>query len=153
MLQTWIPLYHLVKIAFLVWCMAPQTRGALLIYARVIEPVLVKYEGKIDAARHHLHRSIDSFGDIVMEAGSEALDAKKKELVDEAVDSLLTRRGKGQQAEQSEGVDHEAGEEGLGEEEEEAVAVEKPAAEGEVEGEEGVAGAPGGAETEHDKDL
>jgi len=45
----WIPLYHLVKISFLVWCMLPQTRGAEVIYVKVIEPVLIRYEGKIDS--------------------------------------------------------------------------------------------------------
>ena len=45
----WIPFYHLVKIAFLVWCFLPSTRGAELIYVKVIEPVLVRYEGKIDS--------------------------------------------------------------------------------------------------------
>jgi len=44
----WIPLYHLVKIAFLVWCFLPQTRGAEVVYAKVVEPVLVRYEGRID---------------------------------------------------------------------------------------------------------
>ena len=44
----WIPLYHAVKIAFLVWCFLPQTRGAEVIYAKVVEPVLVRYEGRID---------------------------------------------------------------------------------------------------------
>ena len=44
----WVPMYHLVKIAFLVWCFLPQTRGAELVYAKVVEPVLVRYEGRID---------------------------------------------------------------------------------------------------------
>jgi len=46
----WIPLYHLVKIVFLVWCYLPSTRGAQVIYQKVIEPILSKYEGKIDGA-------------------------------------------------------------------------------------------------------
>ena len=45
----WIPFYHLVKIAFLVWCFLPSTRGAEVIYVKVVEPVLVRYEGKIDS--------------------------------------------------------------------------------------------------------
>lgn len=49
-LSNWIPLYHLVKIGFLVWCFLPQTLGALVIYRTVIEPILVRYEGHIDSA-------------------------------------------------------------------------------------------------------
>jgi receptor expression-enhancing protein 5/6 len=43
-----IPMYYLVKVGFLVWCMAPQTKGAQMIYKKVIEPQLKKGEKHID---------------------------------------------------------------------------------------------------------
>ena len=55
----WIPLYHLVKIAFLVWCFLPQTRGAEVVYAKVVEPVLVRYEGRIDQVGRDSKRAVN----------------------------------------------------------------------------------------------
>ena len=46
----WIPLYYLVKVAFLAWCFLPNTQGAELIYYKVVEPVLTRFEGRIDSA-------------------------------------------------------------------------------------------------------
>jgi hypothetical protein len=89
LLETWIPLYHLVKIAFLLWCMLPQTQGALLIYRTVIEPILVRYEGRIDNAHHRVQRSVDEVAGDFAHAGVEALDSKKRELVDGAISSLI----------------------------------------------------------------
>ena len=45
----WIPLYHFIKMAFLVWCYLPQTQGALVIFKRFIDPYLSKHERVIDA--------------------------------------------------------------------------------------------------------
>jgi receptor expression-enhancing protein 5/6 len=46
----WIPLYFFAKLGFLVFCFLPQTRGAKLIYEKVLEPVFSQYEGKIQTA-------------------------------------------------------------------------------------------------------
>jgi len=35
----WVPFYYLAKIAFLVWCFHPSSRGALLIYNRFLAPL------------------------------------------------------------------------------------------------------------------
>ena len=93
-LETWIPLYHLVKIAFLLWAMLPQTQGALLVYKTVIEPLLVRYEGQIDRAHHRASSSIDMVESDIAAAAKEALDAKKRELVDDAIGSLIGGGGK-----------------------------------------------------------
>ena len=85
----WIPLYHLVKIAFLVWCFLPSTRGALLIYHRLIEPILVKYESKIDLAGNKASQVAGRVARDVSEETQEELSAHKKDLVDGAVNNLL----------------------------------------------------------------
>eukprot|EP00474_Spongospora_subterranea_P008404 CRZ08862.1 hypothetical protein [Spongospora subterranea] len=36
----WVPLFHLAKVTFLVWCFLPQTKGANLIFAGVIDPIM-----------------------------------------------------------------------------------------------------------------
>ena len=43
-----IPLYFFVKIIFLIWCFMPNTRGALIIYDKIIDPFFKKYEKIID---------------------------------------------------------------------------------------------------------
>jgi len=48
LLLHWIPFYYGVKLAFLVWCFSPQTRGAVYIFHYAIEPLLSKYEHSID---------------------------------------------------------------------------------------------------------
>jgi len=43
----WIPMYWLVKCAFLLWCMSPL-KGSSVIYYRVIRPYFLKHESAID---------------------------------------------------------------------------------------------------------
>jgi len=46
----WIPFYYTGKIALLVWCMHPRTRGAGLIYRKIIRPLFYRYHLQIDDA-------------------------------------------------------------------------------------------------------
>jgi receptor expression-enhancing protein 5/6 len=46
----WIPFYYAFKIAFLLWAMLPQTRGAKLLYDNFLRDFLKKNESRIDAA-------------------------------------------------------------------------------------------------------
>jgi len=71
----WVPLYHLVKIAFLVWCFLPNTRGAEVIYLKVVEPILVRYEGKIDNAGREGKRAANR---IIADVASEIAQAESK---------------------------------------------------------------------------
>jgi hypothetical protein len=48
---SWIPFYHVFKIALLLWCSMPQTRGAAFLYARVVEPVMRKYVAKLESLK------------------------------------------------------------------------------------------------------
>jgi len=56
----WIPFYHLMKMAFLVWCYLPHTMGALGIYKRIIEPFLIKHERVFDADLKSISNEIKS---------------------------------------------------------------------------------------------
>jgi len=89
----WIPLYHLVKIAFLVWCFLPQTLGALVIYRVVIEPILVRYEDKIDAVsvkgRAAANRVV---ADVEEEVSSEVSTFNRK-VVNNALGNLTSTTG------------------------------------------------------------
>jgi len=46
---SFIPFYYFIKLAFFVYLFHPQTLGASVIYDKVIQPVLKKYEGDIDS--------------------------------------------------------------------------------------------------------
>lgn len=45
-----IPLYYLMKLLFVMWLMAPQTKGATTLYVRFIMPLIKKHEESIDNA-------------------------------------------------------------------------------------------------------
>jgi receptor expression-enhancing protein 5/6 len=46
----WIPFYYAFKLAFLCWCMLPQTKGAKFLYDSFLKDFLKKNESRIDAA-------------------------------------------------------------------------------------------------------
>ncbi|KAG2220061.1 hypothetical protein INT45_007305 [Circinella minor] len=46
----WIPFYNEVKILIVLWITLPQTKGAIVVYADFIEPILKKHENRIDKA-------------------------------------------------------------------------------------------------------
>jgi len=46
----WIPFYFAFKLAFLLWAMLPQTRGAQFLYNNFLKDFLKKNESRIDAA-------------------------------------------------------------------------------------------------------
>lgn len=46
----WLPLYFLVKTAFLVYCFLPQTRGAEVVYKNALAPLFARLEGDVDNA-------------------------------------------------------------------------------------------------------
>lgn len=45
-----IPFYYAFKLAFLLWLMLPQTKGAAFLYDAVLKDFLKKNESRIDAA-------------------------------------------------------------------------------------------------------
>jgi receptor expression-enhancing protein 5/6 len=47
---SWLPFYFFAKVGFLVFCFLPQTRGAKLVYEKVLEPLFSQTEGRIQTA-------------------------------------------------------------------------------------------------------
>merc|ERR1712087_1021403 len=53
----WIPFYYAFKMAFLLWAMLPQTKGAKFLYDSFLKDFLKKNESKIDAALNDAKKS------------------------------------------------------------------------------------------------
>lgn len=80
-LLSWFPLYFLVKLVFLCWCMAPVSwNGANTIYHRVIKPFVLKHQSQIDKA-------LDKVGQKVDEVAKEAKDAATEAAIRAATES------------------------------------------------------------------
>ena len=101
LLELWIPAYYLVKIVFLLWAMLPQTKGALLIYGALIEPILARYEGRIDKTSARARSSLREVAGDIVGASEAAIESKKRELVDGAISSLLGGQQQAQQQAQA----------------------------------------------------
>ena len=43
-----IPFYFMLKLIFLIWCFMPNTKGAIIIYNKLIKPFFLKNEAKFD---------------------------------------------------------------------------------------------------------
>ena len=50
----WFPFYYELKMLFLLWLVSPSTRGSVIIYTKIVHPLLVSKEEMID-------RMMDSF--------------------------------------------------------------------------------------------
>lgn len=44
----WVPLYYPIKLLFLIYLFAPQTKGAIVLYNKFIRPFIIKHQSKID---------------------------------------------------------------------------------------------------------
>ena len=53
---SWMPFYYLGKIVFMGWCFHPQTKGALVIYQRVLAPLF----GQLQAQVESVEAAVDS---------------------------------------------------------------------------------------------
>lgn len=60
LLTKWVPLYHELKLLALVWLVAPQTKGATLVYERAIAPALKKHASKLDPVFAGADRALKS---------------------------------------------------------------------------------------------
>ncbi|XP_066520775.1 receptor expression-enhancing protein 3 [Hoplias malabaricus] len=62
----WFPLYYEIKIAFVIWLLSPYTRGASLIYRKVLHPLLTSREREIDdyivQAKERSYETMLNFG-------------------------------------------------------------------------------------------
>ncbi|KAL7540334.1 hypothetical protein ACHAXR_010027 [Thalassiosira sp. AJA248-18] len=68
----WIPFYYAFKVAFLLWAMLPQTRGAKFLYDSFLKDFLKANESKIDAA---LNNAKASAGKVAAEATAATKEA------------------------------------------------------------------------------
>jgi receptor expression-enhancing protein 5/6 len=81
--------YYVFKVVFLVWAMLPQTRGAEIVFDKIIDPILVRYEGGIETALDSAKKTgenlvEESKGDI-----DSARSAAAKRATRAAVDQML----------------------------------------------------------------
>jgi len=71
----WIPFYYAFKIAFLLWAMMPQTRGAKFIYDSFLKDFLKSNETKIDAALKNAKSAAGKVGEEAKTATKDAVSA------------------------------------------------------------------------------
>jgi receptor expression-enhancing protein 5/6 len=72
LLLYWIPFYFAFKLAFLLWLMLPQTKGATFMYDAFLKDFLKKNESRIDAAMADAKKQA---GGIASEFAAAASDA------------------------------------------------------------------------------
>ena len=65
MILYWIPFYYAFKLAFLLWCMLPQTRGATFLYEAFLKDFLKSQESKIDQALEDAKKTAKVIGNEV----------------------------------------------------------------------------------------
>jgi len=70
----WIPFYYAFKLAFLLWAMLPQTKGAKFLYDSFLREILKKNESKIDAALADAKKNASQ---VAVEASAATNDAVK----------------------------------------------------------------------------
>mmetsp|Transcript_28787 Transcript_28787/g.33076 ORF Transcript_28787/g.33076 Transcript_28787/m.33076 type:complete len:103 (+) Transcript_28787:718-1026(+) len=78
----WIPFYFAFKLAFLLWAMLPQTKGAKFLYDSFLKDFLKKNESKIDAALDDAKRTARSVGSEVVGMSAEVAAAGAKAVSD-----------------------------------------------------------------------
>lgn len=79
----WIPFYYAFKLAFLLWLMLPQTKGASFIYESFLKDFLKKNESRIDAALNDAKKQAsemaNEFSDAAASATGDDGDDNKKD--------------------------------------------------------------------------
>lgn len=45
---SWLPIYHPLKLIFLLWCFLPQYQGSQLVFDILVRPVLIRHESAIE---------------------------------------------------------------------------------------------------------
>lgn len=74
----WIPFYYAFKLAFLLWAMLPQTKGAKFLYDSFLKDLLKKNESKLDSALNDAKRSASTAASEVAAASSELKESAAK---------------------------------------------------------------------------
>lgn len=71
----WIPFYYAFKLAFLLWAMLPQTKGAKFLYDSFLKDFLKENESRIDAAMDEAKRTATAVASEAVAAGAELSSA------------------------------------------------------------------------------
>ena len=71
----WIPFYYAFKLAFLLWAMLPQTKGAKFLYDSFLKDFLKQNESKIDAALADAKKNVSQVASDAAAAVSETISA------------------------------------------------------------------------------
>lgn len=88
----WIPFYYAFKLAFLLWAMLPQTRGAKFLYDSFLKDFLKKNESKIDAALDEAKRTAGTLSQEIAAATAEISAAGMSAAADYAQDKSATEK-------------------------------------------------------------
>lgn len=75
----WIPFYYAFKLAFLLWAMLPQTKGAKFLYDSFLKDFLKKNESRIDAALADAKKTASTITSDVTAAAEETAKAVSEE--------------------------------------------------------------------------
>lgn len=75
----WIPFYYAFKVAFLLWAMLPQTRGAKFLYDSFLKDFLKSNESKIDAALSNAKSAAGKVAEGAKTAGKDMIEDKLKD--------------------------------------------------------------------------
>ncbi|XP_061589485.1 receptor expression-enhancing protein 5 [Cololabis saira] len=81
---SWFPFYYIGKCAFLVWCMAPTAaNGSVQIYTRIIRPLFLRNQAKIDNAmqkvKDEASKAADKFKDEAKKATANIMFEEKQD--------------------------------------------------------------------------
>lgn len=80
----WIPFYYAFKMAFLLWAMLPQTKGAKYLYDSFLKDFLKKNESKIDAALSQATQTASSMASEATAAAGDAISEAKDTITGKA---------------------------------------------------------------------
>jgi len=77
----WTTVYYMFKIVFLIYLMHPKTKGANLVYKKVLEPFFLKNEKRLEAAEKSL-----------ADAASEVKDDAQKTTEEAAIAAVIQKK-------------------------------------------------------------
>jgi receptor expression-enhancing protein 5/6 len=89
-LLSWIPFYHELKVALLIWLVTPRFNGAEKIYKQVIHPYLVHYEKDIDQSLSTIREQGADKLDVIRDAGVRHLRTSSSEVLRMGQSVVLT---------------------------------------------------------------
>lgn len=78
LLLYWIPFYYAFKLAFLLWAMLPQTKGAKFLYDNFLKDFLKKNESRIDAALADAKKQAGAIGSEFASATNDVMNAASR---------------------------------------------------------------------------